>query len=490
MSRLDNQSIDKAALSDADKKDVFLSEQEEFIKKRKQYKKGLEEFIQKKLKEYNELTVPEIERRAAESPTNPEDRFFRDLDMKEMVLGAAKTLVVVEVGFFMFTNRNLVFLEGSVDGLPYDRVLSSEEVYCALKRISLPGAVNVLGKLRCRYEEIERLQGLFSDNDKQGFIAALDSVSCDKSFLFFACSKLIQVNSSFFPVWDTDDDLVDHVERIYDYYIARIRNSSETDKRKERFYTFLEGVQQVAIQFEKAQSEAAQNRDQELEKEIKETLCKVMGDLVAVSKDCIDCCLEDSFSFEERLLSGLVNSLDIQPFFEKYGVYVESVPSLSPNGDLRLYRFYCPKNLFDGTVDTNHDYIPGLKNNLKDVAVFEPLFNYILRLGGIRSDEEAGALLRVFTGYPIENASDKAKWEADYHILLYLVKYMFTPKKSYVKMSECIDIYYPSGDERQRAEKSPSSYAERISGDDAPSIIETLHRLSDVFPKPSEPLND
>ena len=481
MSLLDNQSNDMTALSDVDLKDVFLSQQEEFIKKRKQYKKDLEEFIRKKLKEYNELTVPEIERRAAESPTNPEDRFFRDLDMKEMVLGAAKTLVVVEVGFFMFTNRNLVFLEGSVDGLPYDRVLSTEEVYCALKRISLPGAVNVLGKLRCRYEEIERLQGLFSDNDKQGFIAALDSVSCDKSFLYFACSRLIQVNSSSHPVWDTDDDVVDLSERIYDYYIARIRNSSETDERKNRYYAFLERFKQVAIQFEKAQSEAAQNHNQELEKEIKETLCKAVGDMVAVSKDCIDSCLEDSFSFEERLLSGLVNSLDIQPFFEKYGVYVESVPSLSPNGDLRLYRFYCPKDLFNGAVDTNHDYIPGLKNNLKDVAVFEPLFNYILRLGGIRSDEEAGALLRVFTGYPVENANEKARWGTDYHILYYLVKHMFAAKGAYAKMMECIDITYPSEAERKKAEKAPSSYADRISGSDASSILETLSRLSKVF---------
>ena len=96
----------------------------------------------------------------------------------------------------------------------------------------------------------------------------------------------------------------------------------------------------------------------------------------------------------------------------------------------------------------------------------------------------------MFTGYPVENANDRAKWEADYHILYYLVKYMFTPKTSYVKMRECIDITYPSDDERQKAEKSPSSYAERISGSKGPSIIETLHRLSSVFPKPDDPLAD
>ena len=71
-----------------------------------------------------------------------------------------------------------------------------------------------------------------------------------------------------------------------------------------------------------------------------------------------------------------------------------------------------------------------------------------------------------------------------------LVKYMFTPKKSYVKMRECIDIYYPSDDERKRAENKPSSYAERISGDNSFYIKETLYRLSSVFPIPPEPVTD
>ena len=171
-----------------------------------------------------------------------------------------------------------------------------------------------------------------------------------------------------------------------------------------------------------------------------------------------------------------------------HGVNADNNPPISQG--LKEYHYTLPLDLFEGKVDTVHAFIPGLKNDLKDNDVFEPLFNYILRLGGITSDAEAGALLRVFTGYPVENANDRAKWETDYHILLYLVKYVFTPKKSYVKMSECIDIYYPSDDERQKAESKPSSYAERIGGDDAPSIIETLHRLSDVFPKPEEPVTD
>lgn len=155
------------------------------------------------------------------------------------------------------------------------------------------------------------------------------------------------------------------------------------------------------------------------------------------------------------------------------------------------YQYSLPGDLFEGNkVDIIYGYIPGLKDALKSEEVFGPLFAFILRIGGVSTDEEASALLRAFTGYPVENANQKAKWEADYHILYYLVKYMFTPKKSYVSMFQCIDIYFPSDDERQKAEKSPSSYAERISGDDASYIIETLSRLSSVFPRPETPITD
>ena len=171
-------------------------------------------------------------------------------------------------------------------------------------------------------------------------------------------------------------------------------------------------------------------------------------------------------------------------------ILAEDNPSESAYADLAGFHFALPEDLFSGKVDIRHDFIPGLKNVLKTIDVFSPLFNYILNLGGINSNKEAGALLRTFTGYPVEDADEKAKWGTDYHILYYLIKYMFTPKKSYVKMSKCIDIYYPSDDERLKAERSPSSYAERISGSDAPSVIETLYRLSGVFPKPEEPVTD
>ena len=174
----------------------------------------------------------------------------------------------------------------------------------------------------------------------------------------------------------------------------------------------------------------------------------------------------------------------------KSSTHAEESPSEFSCGDLAGFQYSLPDDLFSGKVDIRHDFIPGLRNALKTIDVFSPLFNYILGLGGINSNKEAGALLRTFTGYPVDDADDKAKWRTDYHILYYLVKYMFTPKKSYAKMSECIDIYYPSDDERLKAERSPSSYAERISGSDAPSVIETLYRLSGVFPRPEEPVTD
>lgn len=216
------------------------------------------------------------------------------------------------------------------------------------------------------------------------------------------------------------------------------------------------------------------------------------------------------FPFEKKYIIDLLDSQEAMPYLEelkkqeisddvsvthtaislKTSTRTGDNPSESTNEDFAGFHFPLPADLFSGKVDIRHDFIPGLKNALKTVEVFSPLFNYILNLGGINSDQEAGALLRTFTGYPVEDADDKAKWGTDYHILYYLVKYMFTPKKSYAKMSECIDIYYPSDDERLKAEKSPSSYAERISGSDAPSVIETLYRLSGVFPKPEEPVTD
>ena len=195
------------------------------------------------------------------------------------------------------------------------------------------------------------------------------------------------------------------------------------------------------------------------------------------------------WSPEEREYLGRCYSGEEEPHIDTTGLDV--APSVISSNKNNVIQYTLPDDLFDGKkVDIVYGYIPGLRESLRSIDEFGPLFNFILRAGGISTNEEAGALLRVFTGYPVENASQKAKWEADYHILYYLVKYMFTPKKSYVSMSQCIDIYYPSDDEKRKAEKSPSSYAERISGDDAPYIIETLSRLSSVFPRPETPIAD
>lgn len=221
---------------------------------------------------------------------------------------------------------------------------------------------------------------------------------------------------------------------------------------------------------------------------------------------------DNLFEFEHNYITNILEAKEAQPYLDvlrKQGhirteekvIALPSRPDISKNKGItisnapftnnqREYHYSLPEDLFDGKVDYMHEYIPGLKNCLKTLDVFGPIFNYILRIGKVTQDEEAGALLRVFTGYPVEKASTRAKWESDYHILFYIVKYMFTSKTLYVKMRECIDITYPSDEERQKAERSPSSYAERISGNDAPYIIETLSRLSSVFPRPETPITD
>lgn len=203
------------------------------------------------------------------------------------------------------------------------------------------------------------------------------------------------------------------------------------------------------------------------------------------------------YPFEQKFITDILNSegtILLMNELKEQNFYSMPFESLvNKEGGTTCFSiddYSIPEDLFGGKVDISHNFIPGLKNSLKPIEVFAPLFRFILSLGGICSNKEAGALLRVFTGYPVYDANEKAKWNADYHILYYLVKYMFTPKTSYVKMRECIDITYPSDDERQKAEKSPSSYAERISGSKGPSIIETLYRLSSVFPKPEDPITD
>ena len=286
-----------------------------------------------------------------------------------------------------------------------------------------------------------------------------------------------------------DDDATEIIDKNYDYYLMQHYDSDSSDEDEKKYIEFVENFHKLGLFIERVKASAQDNPDadnsSELEKELKDLFTTVISSLIDVYDVILKFGRLDALSFENRFLDEFVRWLNIRPFIEKYGrktisvtpdVPGESVVSLSKD-----YHFVLPEDLFTGKVDTIHVFIPGLKNALKDNEVFEPLFNYILRIGGICSDEEAGALLRVFTGYPVENASDKAKWETDYHILYYLVKHMFAAKGAYAKMMECIDISYPSEAERKKAEKAPSSYADRISGADASSILETLSRLSKVF---------
>ena len=477
----------------------YLSPQEEFNAKRVLYKKDLEQYILERKREY-EAFVPEIKRMEEEEPIQiPQDSVLRELDMSEILTGMTKVLLVCSTSLYMLQQRAAIFIfDVAIDNMPFDRVLSSAEIYEVLKKLGPLGAISILGKLKCDFGDIGRLQKLFQENDKKGFVAMLDSVSCDKSFLYYVCDHLSESAPSIHDLYSDDDDVIEIIDKNYDYYLMQHYDSDSADEDEKKYIEFVENYHKLGLFIEKVKALAQDNPNApncpELEKELKDLFTTLISSLIDVYEVFLKFGKHEALSFEGRYLDEFVRWLNLRSFIEKYGKKTIDVAlgvpddnALSPSED---YHFVLPEDLFTGRVDTVHVYIPGLKNALKDNEVFESLFNYILRLGGIGSDEDAGALLRVFTGYPVENANDRAKWETDYHILLYLVKYMFTPKKSYVKMSECIDIYYPSDEERQRAEKSPSSYAERISGDDAPSIIETLHRLSDVFPKPNDPLTD
>lgn len=391
----------------------------------------------------------------------------------------------------MLQQREAIFIfDVAIDNMPFDRVLSSAEIYEVLKKLGSLGAISILGRLKCNdYGYIDRLQKLFQDNDKKGFIAMLDSVSCDKSFLYNVCNHLSESVLCIHDLLDDEDDITEIIDKNYDYYLMRHHDSDSDDEDKKKYMEFVENYHKLGLFIQEkkvlAQDNPNSSNRPELEKELKDLVLTVISSLVNLYDVILRFGKYEALSFESRYLDEFVNWLDLRPFIEKYGkttisvtpdVHEVNVVSLSKD-----YHFVLPYDLFGGKVDTVHAFIPGLKNALKDNGVFEPLFNYILRLGGITSDAEAGALLRVFTGYPVENANDRAKWETDYHILYYLVKHMFAAKGTYAKMKECIEITYPSDAERKTAERSPSSYADRVSGAEASSILETLSRLSKVF---------
>lgn len=355
-----------------------------------------------------------------------------------------------------------------ISHLPFSgKRLSAEEIYSGLANSNSFVVKVLLNKLECPLSAKEGLLKKYEERASGGFADALKKLSCDISSLHdFA---------NFLPYL---------LRRDYGL-LQRPKEASEWLNDSEVIFTIPHPlyVDREPVLLDSPSLEPSDKRNHDLLLLVSNRVGAGISSFISVLMTRF------GIPYGERFFSYAQEYIDAIFEVPETGSVMEELMGVT-SIDLKAYHYPLPDGLFNGAVDTVHEYIPGLKNELKDKEKFALLFDYILRIGGICTDQEAGALLRAFTGYPVENAKEKAKWGTDYHIVYYLVKYMFTPKKSYVKMRECIDIYYPSDDERQRAEKSPSSYAERIGGDDAPSIIETLHRLSDVFPKPEEPVTN
>ena len=355
-----------------------------------------------------------------------------------------------------------------ISHLPFSgKRLSAEEIYSGLANSNSFVVKVLLNKLECPLSAKEGLLKKYEERASGGFADALKKLSCDISSLHdFA---------NFLPYL---------LRRDYGL-LQRPKEASEWLNDSEVIFTIPHPlyVDREPALLDSPSLEPSDKRNHDLLLLVSNRVGAGISSFISVLMTRF------GIPYGERFFYYAQEYIDAIFEVPETGSVMEELMGVT-SIDLKAYHFPLPDGLFNGAVDTIHEYIPGLKNELKDKEKFALLFDYILRIGGICTDQEAGALLRAFTGYPVENAKEKAKWGTDYHIVYYLVKYMFTPKKSYVKMRECIDICYPSDDERQRAEKSPSSYAERIGGDDAPSIIETLHRLSDVFPKPIDSLAD
>ena len=345
--------------------------------------------------------------------------------------------------------------------------LSAEEIYTGLANSNSFVVRILLNKLECPLSAKEGLLKNFKENDSGGFANALKKLSCDISSLHdFA---------NFLPYL---------LRRDYGL-LQRPKEASEWLYDSEVAFTI---PHPLFVDREPVLVELSSLKPSDIRKQ--DSLLLVSNRVGAGISSFMSALMtrlgipygERFFSYAKEYIDAIFEVPDTASVIEE----LMGITSI----DLNAYHYPLPDGLFNGAVDTVHGFIPGLKNELKDIEKFSLLFDFILRLGGICTDQEAGALLRAFTGYPVENANEKAKWGTDYHIVYYLIKYMFTPKKSYVMMRECIDIYYPSDDDRRQAEKAPSSYAERISGDNSFYIKETLYRLSSVFPIPPEPVTD
>lgn len=355
-----------------------------------------------------------------------------------------------------------------ISQMPFSgRRLSAEEIYTGLANSNSFVVRVLLNKLECPLSAKEGLLKNFKDNDSGGFANALKKLSCDISSLHDFSNFLPYLLRRDYGLLQRPTEVS---EWLYDTEIAfTIPHPLFVDREP--------------VLVELSSPTPSDIRKQDLLLLVSNRVGAGISSFMSALMTRLGIpYVERFFSYAKEYIDAIFEVPDTAPVIEE----LMGVTSI----DLNAYHYPLPDGLFNGAVDTVHGFIPGLKNELKDLEKFSLLFDFILRLGGICTDQEAGALLRAFTGFPVENANKKAKWGTDYHIVYYLVKYMFTPKKSYVMMRECIDIYYPSDDDRRQAEKAPSSYAERISGDNSFYIKETLYRLSSVFPIPPEPVTD
>lgn len=157
---------------------------------------------------------------------------------------------------------------------------------------------------------------------------------------------------------------------------------------------------------------------------------------------------------------------------------------------INRYHYSLTVDPFSGTIDSDHPFIggidiKGLTGVDKPLERFKEFINYVAQLGKIQEDSQVEALIRSFTGHPFPKADVRPIWNGNVNVLLYLVKYLFKPKKKYKMMDTCIDIIFDHEDHRTKVLSDPSPYAEKI-----PCEIKIqLHALYEqVFPRYLEPV--
>ncbi len=151
---------------------------------------------------------------------------------------------------------------------------------------------------------------------------------------------------------------------------------------------------------------------------------------------------------------------------------------------INRYHFTLAVDPFSGAPDPDHPFIggidiKGLTSVDNPLQRFEEFINYAAQLGNIQEDSQVEALIRAFTGHPFPNADERPIWNGNVNVLLYIVKYLFKPKKKYKMMDTYIDIIFDDENHRTKVLSDPSPYADSTPRE----IIEHLHKLYEhVFP--------